>query len=110
VYILPSSKAARLLPQLPQNCRTFSKIKPASQWQVSDLLLNKATYFLEVLAWQQSKDASAKPPKNIPVFTPLPGYEEEKPKNNPDEMAMEVDDIKAFLSRPRENVKVKSNE
>lgn len=73
---------------------------------MSDMLLNKATYFLEVLAWQQSKDATEKPPKNVPVYKQLPGIEEEKPKHNPEEEAMSVEDLKAFLSRPRESAKV----
>lgn len=74
-------------------------MKPGMQWSISDLLLNKAAYFLEVLAWQQSKDATEKPPKNVPTYVPLPGSESEKPKK--EEEAMEIDDLKAFLSKPR---------
>lgn len=74
------------------------------------MLLNKAAYFLEILAWQQSKDAASKPPKNIPEFKPLPGTEEKKPKHNPEEQSMDIDDIKAYLSRPRESGIVKANE
>jgi hypothetical protein len=76
-------------------------MKPSMQWSISDLLLNKAAYFLEVLAWQQSKDATEKPPKNVPVYVPLPGCEPEKSKRNPEEEAMDIDDLKAFLSKPR---------
>lgn len=56
---------------------------------------------MEVLAWQQSKDATEKPPKNVPVYVPLPGCEPEKSKRNPEEEAMDIDDLKAFLSKPR---------
>lgn len=54
---------------------------------------------MEVLAWQQSKDATEKPPKNVPVYVPLPGSEPEKPKK--EEESMDIDDLKAFLSKPR---------
>lgn len=80
---------------------------------MSDLLLNKAAYFLEVLAWQNSKDASEKPPKNVPIYHQLPGMEEQKKKKEEDpnkEIAMDIDDLKAFLSRPRESGKVEANE
>lgn len=80
---------------------------------MSDLLLNKAAYFLEVLAWQNSKDASEKPPKNVPIYRQLPGMEEQKKKKEEDpnkEIAMDIDDLKAFLSRPRESGKVEANE
>lgn len=62
------------------------------------MLLNKISYFLNVLAWQNSEDAAKK--RNIPEFKPLPGMEEKK-KRNPEEQAMDIDDLKAFLSKPR---------
>lgn len=64
------------------------------------MLLNKMAYFLNVLAWQNSEDASKRPPRNTPEFKPLPGMEEKK-KRNPEEQAMDIDDLKAFLSKPR---------
>jgi hypothetical protein len=87
------------------------KLIPANEWSWNEILLNKIEYALKILAWQNSADATEKHPKHypdpwLPPFMPKP----EKPKKNPEQQAMDIDDIKAFLSRPRESVSLKANE
>lgn len=87
------------------------KLAPANEWSWNEVLLNKIEYALRVLAWQNSADASSKQPKYypeqwMPPFMP----KKPKPKANPEEESMDIDDLKAFLSRPREGAKVKANE
>lgn len=84
---------------------------PENQWTWNEVLLNRIEYALRILAWQNSADASSKHPQHYPEqwypsFMPKP----EKPKKNPEQEAMDIDDIKAYLSRPRESAKVESNE
>ena len=74
-------------------------------------MLNRIEYAVRILTWQNSADAHEKKPKHypeqfVPDFIPKP----EKRKRNPEEEAMDIDELKAFLSRPRENAKVKANE
>lgn len=89
----------------------MQKLVPANEWSWNEILLNKIDYGLKILAWQNSADAAEKHPKHypeiwLPPFMPRP----QKPKKNPEQQAMSVDDIKAYLSRPRESAKVKANE
>ena len=87
------------------------KIEPANEWSWNEILLNKLDYGLRILAWQNSADAHSKNPQNIPEpFVPSFIPKPEKPKNNPEENAMDLDDVKSFLSRPREGAKVEPNE
>lgn len=100
---VPRARAARLLYQLPQNCRTFCKIEPANQWGWREILLNKANYTLELLAWQNTQDATKKPPRNIPKpFIPDFMRNVDKTRTmSKDSVALDVDDMREFLSRPR---------
>lgn len=87
------------------------KINPANEWGWSELLLNRIEYCLQILAWQNTEDAHSRHPQHtpeiwLPDFIPKP----EKAKKNPEQQAMSVDDIKEYLSRPRESAKVKANE
>jgi len=104
VAILDPAKAARLLFQLPRECRTYAKLAPASQWGWSEIMANKMVYLLETLVWMKTKDATKKPPQNrpkpfIPDFMAQP-----KTETDPNEAieAHTTDDIKDILSRPRE--------
>lgn len=98
-------KAARLLLQLPQNCRVFCAINPAAQWGWPETLANKTNYLLEILAWQNSfnpkkkQEHAAKKPK---IFDPFSMVDKEKQKQqNKDNEVHTVDDIKTILSLPR---------
>lgn len=87
------------------------KLAPANEWSWNEILLNKVEYALRILAWQNSADAAEKHPKHypeqwLPSFIPKP----EKPKKNPEQQAMDLDDIKAYLSRPRQSGSLKANE
>lgn len=100
---VPRQRAARLLFQLPQNCRTFCKIEPANQWGWNEILLNKATYALDILAWQNTQDATKKPPRNVPKPF-MPDFMRNVDKTraiNKDTVLMDVDEMREFLSRPR---------
>lgn len=91
-------RAARLLFQLPRDCRVFTAISPANQWGWSEVLTNKMTYLLELLVWMKTKDAQKKLPQHKPTpFVPeFMGGDVAK-----DSEAHEVEDIKAILAKPR---------
>lgn len=87
------------------------KLSPANEWSWNELLLNKVEHALRVLIWQNSADGHEKNPKHYPeVWTPDFIPKPEKPKRNPDEETMDIDQLKAFLSKPREGAKVEANE
>ena len=103
IELVPNKRAARLLFQLPPNCRVFTKIQPAVQWGWSENLANKMVYLLETLVWMKTKDAQKKMPKNRPrMFRPdfMP------PLSEPGEIAKDAtvhdtDDIAEILARKR---------
>ena len=66
-------------------------------------MLNKIAYSLDILAWQNTQDATKKPPRNIPKPF-MPDFMRNVDKTraiNKDTVALDVDDMRAFLSRPR---------
>jgi len=97
------ARAARLLFQLPRQSRVYCAIQPGNQWGWPEVLLNKISYGLDILAWQNTKDAQKKRPSKAPkMFIPdfLPSAEQTKAINR-DSMAQDVDHIKAILAKPR---------
>lgn len=98
-------RAARLLFQLPRNCRVFTKLQPANNWGWAEMLANKTTYLLELLLWQNSYDPkkkakhkAAKPKPFIPDF-----LQPKQPPSaiNKDAAKSNVEDVKNILSMPR---------
>ena len=66
-------------------------------------MLNKIAYSLDILAWQNTQDATKKPPRNMPKPF-MPDFMRNVDKTraiNKDVVALDVDDMRAFLSRPR---------
>lgn len=65
--------------------------------------MNKIAYSLDILAWQNTQDATKKPPRNMPKpFMPEFMRNVDKTRAiNKDTVALDVDDMRAFLSRPR---------
>ena len=63
-----------------------------------------------MLIWQKTEDATKRHPKDYPELW-LPDFMEKfKPKKETETEAHGLDEIKAILSRPRQNVTVKPNE
>lgn len=65
--------------------------------------MNKVAYSLDILAWQNTQDATKKPPCNMPKPF-MPDFMRNVDKTraiNKDTVALDVDDMRAFLSRPR---------
>lgn len=96
-------RAARLLFQLPTNCKTFVAIEPANQWGWQEILLNKIAYLLEVLVWQKSKDAQKKAPHHKPKLW-LPDFmkkAQQKSEISKGAVSADVDTIKEILAKPR---------
>lgn len=65
--------------------------------------MNKIAYSLDILAWQNTQDATKKPPRNMPKPF-MPDFMRNVDKTraiNKDTVALDVDDMRAFLSRPR---------
>ena len=65
--------------------------------------MNKIAYSLDILAWQNTQDATKKPPRNMPKPF-MPDFMRNVDKTraiNKDVVALDVDDMRAFLSRPR---------
>lgn len=101
---MPAARAARLLFQLPRTSRVYIKIDPTNQWGWSEVLANRTNYLLDLLAWQNTKDATKKPPQNIPKLY-VPSFMESvvaAPTGiNKDAVVMETEDIQYILDRPR---------
>lgn len=94
------ARAARLLFQLPPDCRVYSALYPANKWGWSEVLLNKANYMLEVLAWQNANEGvkkskqTDKPKLYIPEFM--------RDKSNLKEVEIhDTSEIRNILSQPR---------
>lgn len=103
IATVPADRAARLLFQLPRTSRVFCKLQPANNWGWSEILANKANYLLEVLTWQNTKDAQKKNPRQQPkMFIPefMQNVEATRAINQGAEKHT-VDDIKDILNRPR---------
>lgn len=96
--VLPP-RAARLMFQLPRECRVFAKIAPASQWGWNEIMLNKLTYLAELLVWMKTKDATKKSPRNKPKPFVPDFMDQGKATKETD--ARSVDEIRDILARPR---------
>lgn len=95
--------------QLPSESRTMRKLNPSNEWGWKELLLNNIWNQTRTLSWQLGSDGKSAPPEPfLPSFMPKPS----KPKSeaSKDTVAMDVADIRAFLNKPRSNVKVETNE
>lgn len=95
------ARAARLLFQLPQGCRVYAAIEPATQWGFFENFQNRMVFLLETIVWQNGYDPKkkalhkAKQPKLfVPDFLKRPGIDKDK-------VAADIDDIKVLLSRRR---------
>lgn len=87
------------------------KLAPVNEWSWNEILLNRIEYAVRILAWQNSADAHEKTPKNFPEqFRPSFIPEPPKPKKRSEGVAMDLDELKAFLKRPRGGGKVEANE
>lgn len=96
----PKARAARLLFQLPRECRVYRKIKPDNNWGWSEMLLNKANYLLELILWSRTEDATKKHPQFKP--TPfVPPFSEKSEKKKKEYDARSLDEIKDILTKPR---------
>lgn len=99
--VLPS-RAARLLFQLPNESRVKREVEPANHWGWSEMLLNKITHILEVLAWQNTQDAADGRTATAPVlYTPPFLKAMTKLALDPDQELHTTDEIKDILARPR---------
>lgn len=100
-------RAARLLFQLPNSCRVYTKIKPASQWGWSEVLANRTNYLLEILAWQnatphkKSKQAAHKANKPKPFVPDFMKQDVSQEGINEGSEALTVDDVDSILNMPR---------
>lgn len=73
------------------------------------MLLNKLNYNVEILAWQNTKDATRKPPKNAPKLY-VPEFMQDilgARAMTKDATPKTVKDMKAYLARPRKPVQSK---
>jgi hypothetical protein len=92
-----------LLFQLPRTGRVFVAIDATNQWGWLEVLLNKLIYHVEILAWQNTKDATKKPPKNAPKLYVPPFMEavDRARAMTKDAAPKKVEDLKAYLAKPR---------
>ena len=61
---------------------------------------NKTNHLLEVLIWTKTEDAMKKPPRNYPKPF-VPKFLETEVKKPTDQVAMAVDELKDYLTKPR---------
>lgn len=106
---VPAPRAARLMFQLPRTGRVFTKLDPTNHWGWLEVLLNKLNYSVEILAWQNTKDAQKKPPRNAPKLY-VPEFMKDilgAAAMTKDAAPKPVKDMKAFLARPRKAIEPK---
>lgn len=71
------------------------------------MLLNKLVYHTEILAWQNTKDAQKKPPRNAPKLY-VPEFMQAvlgAAAMTKDAAPKPVKDMREYLARPRKAVK-----
>jgi hypothetical protein len=98
-------RAARLLFQLPRECRLFAKLSPSTQWGWAEVFANKTNYLLELLLWQNSFDPKKKQEHRLKRPTPfVPDFmkpsRDEIPINKGIE-THELNDVGSLLNLPR---------
>lgn len=75
-------------------------MNPQNEWGWMEVLTNKTNHLLDVLIWSKTKDALRDNPINYP--TPfIPPFMEEKSKKESEQVAMPIEDLEAYLTRPR---------
>ena len=72
-------------------------MEPSNEWGWSEFLMNKANHLLEVLIWSKTKDATKDHPMNYPKPF-IPPFMEDK---SSDRVAMPIEDLKSYLTKPR---------
>lgn len=98
-------KAARLLFQLPNNCRVYTAINPAAQWGWLESFANQTNYLLELKLWQDTqvkKGGKAMHERLRPKpFVPDFMKSKEPSPISKGAQVMTVDDTKGWLALPR---------
>lgn len=83
-------------------------MSPSNEWGWNEILLSNLWHQTRVLSWQLGGDKKTPYPEPIlPDFIKPP---KPKSKEMKDAVAMDINDLKAFLSKPRQNATVESNE
>lgn len=104
---MDKKKAARLLFQLPRECRVFTAVNPAAQWGWAENFANKQVYLLELLAWQNAtpntKAKRAVHMRQKPTLWTPPFMRDKLPQSeiNKGSVKRTVDDVKSILALPR---------
>lgn len=100
---MTAARAARLLFQLPSESRIVRQIHPINNWDWTHILLNRIGYWVEVLAWQKTKDGQKKTPQNAPKLykPPFMLSEAEREAANSENELHTTAEVKAILARPR---------
>lgn len=100
-------RKARLASQLPLDSRTKTKYSPANAWTKQEHLLLAMTNSLNFIAWTKTKQASRKGAKAPEPFDPPElkkarrKLERLKRQAVDETVSMPIDQMKAFLKRPR---------
>lgn len=95
--------AGALIKCLPGESAVARAIDPDSEWTLDRMLTASGVDALRWLVWAKSKDASKKPPRNMPkpIMRPgVKGYGEQSE-------ARDVDEVKRLLALPRRAVEKK---
>lgn len=93
--------AGALIKCLPAESSVARAIDPDSEWTLDRMLTASGVDALRWLVWAKSKDASKKPPRNMPkpIMRPgVKGYGEQA-------VSRDVDEVKRLLALPRRTAK-----
>lgn len=104
---VPFKRGSRLMFMLPSKSRTHCRIQPANLWGWDEILANRTNYLLDVLVWQNSKDAQKKHPVNQPKPFSPPFFNLDKVKRevqNREKVVMSSDKMRDLLNRPRKPI------
>lgn len=89
-----------LAANLPDDAAVWRTLDERNRWPVSAYLIAAVVDQLNLIIWTKTKDGEKG--RNRPTPIPRPGVEEKTKNRDSEVQAMDLDELKAFLARPRQ--------
>lgn len=89
-----------LVANLPDDASVWRNLEEMNRWPVSAHLIATVIDQLNLILWSKTEDGEKG--RNRPDPIPRPGVEEKKKNSDGEVQAMDLDELKEFLARPRQ--------
>ena len=89
-----------LVANLPDDASVWRNLEERNRWPVAAHLLASIVDQLNLILWSKTEDGSKG--RNRPDPIPRPGANENSATHDSEVQAMDLDELKEFLSRPRQ--------